>query len=346
MSFESKLLYLKDQISGKATSVNLYKELKAKKKPPLEFYKQLVLSGWGKNIPIDKVNIYSFKDNESKKTILLESQKKIKERKSLFNLGINERENSIIYVLSINHYLADEQTLKLFINLIKNGIDFSMEKSIIEAKKMKQNYDNYVKKQIEYSISNNKVESGCKPIKLSKEGALNWESQKDRITVSREVSSQFDISQITYYLIDVLKNENTFSSGNTICTSKLWSSLYHYDCLGMVTGLVPINISEYSINSRQVNGVSLETRAFKDKFYKEVLESCLSSELFINTEVTRNLSSEYILDTTFPVGVEIEYRSKNIVKIEFEGRFYSENAVECILDKIEMTLKGVGCNEK
>lgn len=340
LSFEAKTLYLRDQIKGEGTSVNLYKELEAKQKPPLEFYKKLVLSGWGNNIDINQINTYYFDENKDKKAILLENQKRIKEKKVLFTLGIREKKDSIIYVVSINHYLADEQTLKLFINLIKLGITVSTKEAIKEAEKMNKHYVNYIKRQEKYHVLTKQRKCEFKPIKLSAEGALNWNPNKERITVSREFTSYINIEKLPNYLVEFLRNENTFSSGNTVCSSKLWSSEYYYDCLGMVTGLIPINFSEYSCDFDKKEGYSLETKAFKDKYYKKVLDACLLSELFINTSVTRNLSSKYILDTAFPVGIEIDCKGENKIKIEFEGNFCSENSVEFILDKIELNLKG------
>lgn len=340
LSFEAKTLYLRDQIKGESTSVNLYKELDAPKKPPLEFYKKLVLSGWGINIDINQINVYYFDEHKDKKEILLENQKMIKEKKALFTFGIREKKDSIIYVISINHYLADEQTLNLFINLMKIGITFSTTEAIREAEKMNKNYRDYIKEQEKYRVITKKRECDFNPIKLSIEGPLSWNPNKERITVSKEFNSNINIEKIPYYLVEFLRNENTFCSGNTVCSSKLWSSEYSYDCLGMVTGLIPINMSEYSYDFDKKGDFSLETKAFKDKYYKKILDACLLSELFINTSVTRNLSSKYILDTSFPVGIEIDCKGENKVKIEFEGRFYSENSVRCMLDKIELNLKG------
>lgn len=340
LSFEAKLLYLREQLTGISTSVSLYKEVNVKCKPPLEFYEKLIISGWGDSVPINQIKIYYFNDKESKKSILFKNQKLIKEKDALFTLGISERENSIVFALSINHYLADEQTLKLVFNLIKIGTNYSMEKAIRDSKKMRENYIDYIKKQVEYSNSTNQIKNEFKPIKLSNEGFLSWNIQKDRICVSREINSRVDIEKLLYYLLRILEEENTFSSGNIICSSKLWSSLYNYDCLGMVTGLIPIKISEYSFYSDEKKEVSLETKAYKSKYYKGILDACISSELFINTSVARNIASEYILDTSFPVGIEIDRIGENVVNISFEGKFCSANSVEYILDRIELILKG------
>lgn len=341
LSFEAKLLYLREQITGIGTPISLYKKINVKYKPPLEFYEKLIISGWGDNLPISQIKIYYFNDNECEEVILLKNQKLIKEKKFLFTLGISERENSIIFASSINHYLADEQALKLFINLIKIGTNCSMEQAIRDSKKMRENYIDYIKKQVDYPNPTNQIKGEFKPIKLSNDGLLSWDIQKARINVSREINSHIDIEKLPYYLVEILEKEKTFSSGDIICSSKLWSSLYNYDCLGMVTGLIPIKISEYSFYSDEKKEVSLETKTCKSKYYKGLLDACKSSELFINTSVARNIASKYILDTIFPVGIEIERISENVVNISFEGRFCSVDSVEYILDKIELILKGV-----
>ena len=179
LSFEAKLLYLREQLTGISTSVSLYKEVNVKCKPPLEFYEKLIISGWGDSVPISQIKIYYFNDKESKKSILFKNQKLIKEKDALFTLGISERENSIVFALSINHYLADEQTLKLVFNLIKIGTNYSMEKAIRDSKKMGENYIDYIKKQVEYSNSTNQIKNEFKPIKLSNEGFLSWNIQKE-----------------------------------------------------------------------------------------------------------------------------------------------------------------------
>ncbi|WP_180522332.1 hypothetical protein, partial [Staphylococcus haemolyticus] len=168
------------------------------------------------------------------------------------------------------------------------------------------NYIDYIKKQVEYSNSTNQIKNEFKPIKLSNEGFLSWNIQKDRICVSREINSRVDIEKLLYYLLRILEEENTFSSGNIICPSKLWSFLYNYDCFGMVNGLIPIKISEYYYYSDEKKEVSLETKEYNSKYYKGILDVCISSELFISTSVARNIASEFILDTSLSVGIEID----------------------------------------
>ncbi|MBM6078050.1 hypothetical protein H6L55_11535 [Staphylococcus epidermidis] len=331
------MLYLKEQKTGVGNSVSLYKNISSKRKLPINFYKSLINVGWGCNISEDDIYIYYFKNNE-KRTILLENQKLIK--KKLFVLGIKEEKDSTTYALSINHYLADERTLNLFINLIETGINISIKDAINKAKTMKSNYKDYIQKQYNFMHSPYKNKNEFKPIKLSRKGALSWDIEKPRITISKKLNFSVCVEEFLFELVEFLKEEKVFCSGNILCTSQLWSSVYDYDCLGMTTGLIPIKTDEKSVYSEIKKGVSLEAKAFKDSTYKYILDACLLSELFINTSTIRNIPSQYTLDNTFPVGIEIDHRNDSIVKIILEGKFCSKEAIKKLLNKLELNFKG------
>lgn len=328
LSEQAKKIISKEYIAGKALAVTsqfMTKYLLLEKE-----IVHLIKLGWGEKISKYIFFYYGNDVNE----VLENVQLSIIEESALFAFGIMLKKNMFLYYISINHALADEDTLDIFIHAIKI---YSEKKYFVAQNIMingRKKYIEYVNEESEmkknfFFQENLNYQKLLEPIKLSEN--FYCDENLDLICFTKEIKlrNYFKKENILRVLLKFMADEGFFKKGNTICSSTNWRRKKYSKAIGMMTGISPIYLDSYDKQD-----INLELFEKCDTIIKKILNACINSDVFINGAEKRKCHFNKNNLRIFPVGIELEMTEKFKLIISIEGKFIHQKNVEKFLEKL------------
>lgn len=297
-----------------------------------EFFRELVSAGWGEQLGqyIEIIETGGATHQEALRLV----QSAVRSGIALFavcNVGTGSKQRCY---LSVHHALADEQTLSVVSNLVQLAHVGKLDLTLQEANQGRQAYYSYVERQRVIAKEDIVLkELRRKPIRLAESGRLAWSTQIKRVCLSRIIRIKDAHKLHVTAVLALLSDLGVVSEGDTACMSRCWRLPYESGAIGMMTGLIAMPIERIPNASTQLR-TSLEASARHNSDAHKVLECCRASELFINGAAPRGIPAEQVISGTFPVGMDFRRISESEFRLEFEGRFCSEAAVNDLLNEL------------
>ncbi|SEH77043.1 hypothetical protein SAMN05192559_10415 [Halobacillus karajensis] len=332
LSAESKALVAQGYFTGASLEVSTVIKLNNYEPFNQNVFRELVIAGWGEKLG-KYIEVFENRDAKNFEA-LLTVQEAVRSGHALFAICNIRTDGRQCCFLSIHHALADEHTLNIFSCLFQLAHEGMMELALHDINQGRQAYFNYVERQ--HSISKKNVykkeirNNQLKPVRLSKNGALAWNSKVKRVALSRIIPI-IDIDITT--VVDFLSIRGVISEGNTACLSKNCRLPSESVAIGMMTSLNALSI-EAMTRETSHNLTSLEALAKHNLDARIELECCRKSELFINGATPRSIPASQVINTVFPVGMDLRRVSPSEFRLEFEGSFCDETAVNDLLTEL------------
>ena len=328
LSSEAKAIVSQEYMTGTAQVVSSIVSIN--KICKLDFIQQIIVAGWGETLA--QFTILDFGGNVKESQAIINVQLSIINGKCLFAFNLFEHKNNYICYIAIHHALADEKTIYILSDALKSAAGGNVIGAIEKIKKGRKEYIDYVREQKQTEIESYLRKSlDIKPVRLG--GYLAWNKQSKRVCISRrlKIKEKFKEFFSLKDILDLLYDMQIILEGNIVCTSRDWRLDNHINAVGMMTGLMPICISDYD-DILQGN-VSLEAQAQFSKKAKTILECCRNSDLFINGASCRQIQGNKVVDAFFPVGISIKYEED--VEIEIEGKICNQHSLYALFDILE-----------
>lgn len=342
LSAEAKAVVASASYSGVSPEVSTAICLKDEVNVDQEILRKLLISGWGEEIaPYITIAEAQATDEEA----LRFAQFAVRSGAALIAVSIVRTKNYSKIYLSAHHALADEYSLEVISRLVRLAYSGMIESAIYEMIQGRQLYHSYVERQRMLAKDGADVqETECvlmSPVRISKTGRLAWSEESPRICLNHVVNTEKNSlkEKATSVLLSLLHRSGEVAEGNTVCMSKCWRLTHESGAIGMMTGLTPLPVEDWT-SSRPLTRSSLEAQAKFSSGAREALKCCRESELFVNGAFPRGIPASLVVGTAFPVGVDVRQISDSELFLEIEGRFCNKDAASEFLYEWAYILSG------
>ncbi|ABE53923.1 hypothetical protein Sden_0633 [Shewanella denitrificans OS217] len=337
LSAEAKAVVAHEFHTGIAAEISTVIELELEVSVFEQLLHEMIVAGWGEQIGQYFKVINTIDSNEHE--TLRHTQLAVRSGSALFAAAKVTTANAQRYYLSVHHALADEHTLEIIRNYLKLSNKKAKDLVLNDMDHGRQAYCRYVKRQQtkakEASALVKVSTPHMAPLILSQDGRLAWNAQAKRISVQRRLNTQRPAHEIRPIdtVLTRLSEAGVILQGNTLCSSKNWRLADETHAIGMMTGLItkPLKPSTKSLCEPDI---ALEASARYSPDARAALECCRRSEIFINGAAPRRISGTQVIDTAFPVGLDIRRTGEFEIQFEIEGPFSSKAAVIEVLNEL------------
>jgi hypothetical protein len=337
LSAEAKAIVAHEFHTGIAAEISTVIELELEANLFERLLHEIIVAGWGEQIGQYFKVINAIDSNEPE--TLRHTQLAVRSGSALFAAAKVATANIQGYYLSVHHALADEHTLEIIRNYLKLSQKISTNLVLDDLEHGRQTYCRYVKRQ---QMKAKEVSALVKvsmphmaPLILSQDGRLAWNAQAKRISVQRRLNTLRPVNEIRPIgtVLAQLSKAGVILQGNTLCSSKNWRLADETHAIGMMTGLITKPLEPSTKNLCEPD-IALEASARYSPDASAALECCRRSEIFINGAAPRRISGAQVIDTAFPVGLDVRRTGEFEIQFEIEGPFCSKAAVIEVLNEL------------